>query len=195
MLARARQETSVVDWLEADVREWQPESPPDLIYSNATLHWVDDHPELFPRLASMLDPGGVLAVQMPLSWGMPSHYLMREVLATGAKKSRSFGTEALRISTGRKWVADADAYYDLLAGESEQLDIWETESLQILEGQDPVLEWVKGTGLRPILDGLDDQEREAYLGVYGERLREAYPMREDGKTIYPFRRLFIVATI
>ncbi|MCI0527974.1 MAG: trans-aconitate 2-methyltransferase, partial [Nitrospira sp.] len=78
---------------------------------------------------------------------------------------------------------------------SRNVDIWETEYLQILEGENPVLEWVKGTGLRPILNGLDDPERESFLVEYARRLRVAYPVRADGRTLYPFRRLFIVATV
>jgi trans-aconitate 2-methyltransferase len=83
----------------------------------------------------------------------------------------------------------------MLAGCTKRLDIWETEYLHVLEGDDPVLEWVKGTGLRPILSGLDDAEREAFLATYARRLGEAYPARHDGRTLYPFRRLFIVATV
>ena len=86
-------------------------------------------------------------------------------------------------------------YYDLLVSCTRSLDIWETEYLQILEGEDPVLDWVKGTGLRPILNGLDDQERELFLEEYARRLRATYPVRADGRTLYPFRRLFIVATV
>jgi trans-aconitate 2-methyltransferase len=95
----------------------------------------------------------------------------------------------------RKWVEDAEVYYDLLAAHTTSLDIWETEYLQVLEGDDPVLEWVKGTGLRPILNGLESAERELFLAAYRERLREVYPMRPDGHTLYPFRRIFIVATV
>jgi trans-aconitate 2-methyltransferase len=94
-----------------------------------------------------------------------------------------------------RWVEDAETYYDLLAGCTKSLDIWEAEYLQILEGKDPVLEWVKGTGLRPILNGLDDQERDIFLVEYTRRLRAAYPVKSDGRTLYPFRRLFIVATV
>jgi trans-aconitate 2-methyltransferase len=95
----------------------------------------------------------------------------------------------------RRWVEDAEVYYDLLEGCSRSLDIWETEYLQILEGDDPVLEWVRGTWLRPVLNGLDERERERFLVEYTRRLRATYPVRADGRTLYPFRRLFIVATV
>lgn len=195
MLDRAAAQAGPIQWIEADVENWSPPQPVDLIYSNATLHWIPGHHELFPRLISFLKPGGCLAVQMPLSWGMASHRLMRETLTDGDPGGSTLGSADLRTAVARKWVEDAEVYYDLLVDRAASLDIWEVEYLQVLEGDDPVLEWVKGTGLRPILNGLDDAEREIFLAAYKERLRQAYPMRANGRTIYPFRRLFIVATV
>lgn len=195
MLTKAAAEPSIIRWIEADIRDWRPEEPPDLIYANAALQWVEGHRELFPRLVRFLRPGGCLAVQMPLSWDQPSHRLMRETLANGGPGGRSLGTEALRQTVGREWVEPAEVYYDLLTGVTRSLDIWQTEYLQVLQGQDPVLEWVKGTALRPILQGLNDAERALFLVEYARRLRLAYPPRADGRTLYPFRRLFIVAVV
>jgi trans-aconitate 2-methyltransferase len=195
MLAKFSQESVKVQWIEADIKHWKAIEPADLIYSNATLHWVDDHRELFPRLAGFLKPGGCLAVQMPLSWDLPSHRLMRETLANAGAKRTTLGTETLRQALARDWVERAEVYYDLLAGRAKSVDIWETEYLHILEGKDAVLEWVKGTGLRPILNGLDDKERGIFLAEYTRRLRATYPARADGRTLYPFRRLFMVAVI
>jgi trans-aconitate 2-methyltransferase len=195
MLEQAASEPSDVRWAEADIRTWRPVEPPDLIYSNATLQWVECHDELFPRLVGFLNPGGCLAVQMPLSWDAPSHRIMRETLENGGPGGRPLGPETVRQAVARKWVDGAEAFYDLLVGRARTLDIWETEYLQILEGDDPVLEWVRGTGLRPVLNGLDDAEREVFLAEYARRLRAAYPARADGRTLYPFRRLFIVATV
>lgn len=195
MLEKAAAEPGRVHWIEADVRHWQPDEPADLLYSNATLHWVEGHHELFPRLIGFLSPGGALAVQMPLSWHAPSHRLMRETLADGGPGGQALGSHELRQAVARDWVEKTEVYYDLLAGCTRSLDLWETEYLQILEGEDPVLGWVKGTGLRPILTGLDDQEREIFLAEYKRRLRAAYPVRPDGRTLYPFRRLFLVAVV
>lgn len=198
-----------VTWIEADITTWTPERTylagpgiaagthtpaPDFIYSNATLQWVAGHDTLFPRLLRTLAPGGVIAIQMPLSWDSPSHRLMRETLANGGPDGSSLGTEQLRQTMGRKWVESAEYYYDLLADECSDLDIWQTEYLQLLEGENPVLEWVKGTGLRPVLNSLGDAERATFLAEYAQRLRVAYPLRANGKTLYPFARLFIVAT-
>jgi trans-aconitate 2-methyltransferase len=195
MLEKAAAEPSHVQWVEANIADWEPAQAPDLLYSNATLHWVPDHQALFPRLLGYLRPGGCLAVQMPLSWDLPSHRLMRATLANGGPHGGPLGSEELREAVGRRGVEDAGYYYDLLAGLAGSLDIWETEYLQVLEGEDPVLEWVKGTGLRPILKGLDAAERDLFLATYAQRLRETYPLRADGSTLYPFRRLFIVATV
>ena len=195
MLQKAQLEPGEVQWVEADIENWVPHETPDLIYSNATLHWVKGHYDLFPRLAGFLRAGGCLAVQMPLSWEATSLRLMRETLADGGQRASPLGTEELRQTVARKWVEETEVYYDLLAGCAESLDIWETEYLQVLEGDDPVLEWVRGTALRPILDGLADDEREIFLNEYRHRLRKAYPAKPNGHTIYPFRRLFIVALV
>ncbi len=193
MLERASRDPSRIEWLEAEIGSWRPERLADLIYSNATLHWLENHAELFPRLMGLLNSGGCLAVQMPLSWGAPSHRLMRETLANGGPHGEALGTAELGETVARKWVDDTTAYYDVLVERTQSLDIWETEYLQVLEGPDAVLEWVKGTGLRPVLNGLAEAERELFLDQYARRLREAYPMRADGSTLYPFRRLFMVA--
>ena len=108
---------------------------------------------------------------------------------------RSLGTAQLRQALGRRWVEDAETYYDVLSGHARSLDIWETQYLHVLDGEDPVLEWVRGTGLRPLLEGLDGSEREVFVAEYRRRLRDAYPRRADGRTVYPFRRLFIVAAM
>ena len=194
MLAKAAAPPSRIEWLHGDIAEWAPERAPELVYSNAALHWVDDHATLFPRLFGFLAPGGCLAVQMPLSFSMKSHVLMRETLADGGEFGGRLGDKALTAAVARKWVLDAEEYYDLLAPQASSVDMWETEYVQRLEGDDPILEWVKATGLRPILNGLRGAERERFIEEYCARLRTAYPLRADGSTLYPFRRLFMVAT-
>lgn len=190
MLARASAEPGAIRWIEADIGDWQPDALPDLLFSNATLHWVPDHSALFPSLLGWLAAGGCLAVQMPRSWGLPSHRLMRETLA-----DLRLGPDDLRRSLEREPVKEPGAYYELLAPRTSHLDIWETEYLQALEGPDPVLEWVKGTGLRPVLLGLSEPDKKEFLAEYARRLREAYPPSSDGRTLYPFRRLFLVAVV
>ncbi len=194
MLAAARQTASGIEWLEADIASWAPPQPPDLIYSNAALHWVANHALQFPRLLAALAPGGCLAVQMPLSWSAPTHQLMRDVLARGGPDGAPLGPATLREQLSEAPVHPAAFYYDLLAPLTATLDIWETEYLQVLQGDDPVLAWVRGAGLRPVLNGLSEVDRDVFIATYRERLREAYPQRADGATLMPFRRLFLVAS-
>jgi trans-aconitate 2-methyltransferase len=190
MLAQASAEPSAIRWIEADLRDWEPGGSPDLLFSNATLHWAPDHAALFPRLLGWLAPGGCLAVQMPRSWGLPSHRLMRETLV-----DLGLGSEDLRRSLEEDPVEEPGAYYELLAPRTSHLEIWETEYLQALEGPDPVLEWVKGTGLRPVLLDLSEADKKEFIPEYARRLRAAYPPSADGRTLYPFRRLFLVAAV
>ncbi|MCG8695316.1 MAG: trans-aconitate 2-methyltransferase [Minwuiales bacterium] len=187
MLAKAGADFPDMAWIEADAATWRPESPPDLLYSNAALHWVADHASLFPRLFASLAPGGVLAVQMPGNFDAPSHRLLTETAADGPWSDRL----AALATTAR--VLPQERYYDLLAGDAASLDFWETTYLQVMAGKDPVLEWVRGTALRPYLDALDDSDRPVFEAAYAERLRAAYPERLDGHTLFPFRRFFMIA--
>lgn len=188
MLEKAAATPSRVRWEQADVRDWRPPEAPDLIFSNAMLQWVDRHDEIFTRLVGFLKPGGVLAVQIPLSWDEPSHQQMRRILV-----DLGLGSETLRAMLDRRWVSDPEFYYDLLRPLVTDLDVWVTRYIQVLEGDDPILEWVKGTGLRPVLTGLEGDERERFLDEYRRRLNVDYPKRARGETLFPFPRLFMVA--
>lgn len=188
MLREARQRGGPVEFVRSDVRTWDPPEPPDVIYSNAVLHWVPDHDELILRLYRSLNEGGVLAFQMPLSWHEPSHLLIRRTLAAEA-----LGPDELLASLERPNVAEPGHYFELLVDEARAVDLWVTRYYHRLSGPDAVLEWVKGTALRPVVEGLEPHEWERFVDVYGSRLREAYPETRPGTTVYPFPRLFLVA--
>ncbi len=194
MLADAAAVPSRVTWRRIDVRSWRPDRGQDVIYTNAALHWLDDHDVLLPRLVSYLNPGGVLAIQMPLSWHEPSHRLMRATLAGGGPGGTPLGQPELRARYDRQPVEAAAWYEALLRPHVAVLDIWETRYLQVMTGQDPVFEWVSGTALRPILEGLAGAALDRFVETYRAALDQAYPRRPDGTTLYPFPRLFIVAT-
>lgn len=186
MLARAAAQKFRVQWQLGDLASWSPPQPVGLLFSNAALHWLGDHARLFRHLMGCLVAGGALAVQMPRNFAQPSHALMREVAAEGpwaAKLADAFSA----------FAHEPSFYYDVLAGTAARLDIWETDYLQVLDGPNPVLEWTKGTALLPVLERLSESEGQAFLARYGERLRAAYPQRPDGKTLFPFRRIFILA--
>jgi len=188
MLARARQEQLDVAWIEADIAAYAPERSADLVFSNAALQWLGDHRRLFPHLLTTMAPGGVLAVQMPRNHATPSQTLIGDVARAGPWR------EKLAPVLPRVAASEPAFYYELLARMAARLDIWETEYLHVLDGDDPVVAWTSSTSLRPVLDALAAGEREAFLAEYTARVRDAYPPRPNGQTLFGFRRLFIVAT-
>jgi trans-aconitate 2-methyltransferase len=187
MLASAAAAAPGVGWLQANLRDWTPPRPPDLIFSNAALHWLDDHAALFPRLLAQLAPGGVLAVQMPRNHAAPSHTEIASAAEAGPWRDR------LRQLLRRAPVAAPAVYYDLLAPRTTRVEIWETEYLHVLDGDNPVVEWTRGSALKPLLDVLAPPDRDTFLADYATRIAAAYPRRSDGRTLLPFRRLFILA--
>jgi len=187
MLQAAAQESAAITWTQADIGTWAPTEKVDVLFSNAALHWLGDHAALFPRLTSMVSAGGWLAVQMPHNHYAASHTIMAEAAAAGP------WAEKLAPLAERFPVGDPGFYYDLLAPLSQELDIWETEYLHVLDGDNPVVRWTMGTALRPLLDAVDADWRQGFLDDYSVRIAKAYPRRGDGKTLFPFRRLFIVA--
>ena len=186
MLAQAAKALPQVQWVHHALAGWKADYPADVIYSNAALHWLPDHRELFPALVAMLSPGGALAVQMPRNFSAPSHTLIEATARAGAWRSK------LAPLLAAAPVAEPQFYYALLAPLAASLDIWESEYLQVLSGEDPVKEWTKGTWLMQFLDRLDPTERVDFEADYALRLRAAYPRLPDGSTLFPFRRLFIV---
>ncbi|MDD3179788.1 MAG: methyltransferase domain-containing protein [Opitutaceae bacterium] len=188
MLVTARSSDSRAKWLESDIADWSPDAPYDLIFSNAALHWVPDHGTLFPRLLRAVAPGGVLAVQMPGNHDAPVNQLMRELTV-----SQSWRMHFPRpINT---WKAHSlPFYYDTLAPHASHVDLWVTEYLHILHDHAAMIEWYRGTGLRPYLDALPrDTLRTAFCTDLLAGVRHAYLAQPDGRVLFPFRRIFIVA--
>lgn len=186
MLAKAAETSTRIRWHQHSIATWTPDAPADLIFSNAALHWLPDHRELFLTLVDALAPSGVLAVQMPRNFLEPSHTLMHETARSGPWRAK------LEPMITAPPVAEPSFYYSILNPVAKSLDIWETEYLHVLEGKDAVKEWTKGTWLKKFLDALDEPERSEFENDYAQRVSAAYPMRADGTTLFPFRRLFIV---
>jgi trans-aconitate 2-methyltransferase len=168
-----------------DIADWRPEQRPDVIVSNAVLQWVPGHRELLPRWADLLAPGGWLAFQLPGNFDQPSHRIVAELARSPRWRDLLAGSKLNRQA------GDPADYVALLARPGYQVDAWETSYLHILPGDDPVLEWAKGSTLRPVLAELDPEQAAAFLREYGERLRTAYQPRPFG-TLFPFRRVFTV---
>ncbi|MEU3533231.1 trans-aconitate 2-methyltransferase [Streptomyces murinus] len=178
-----------LDFARADARTWAPGETYDLIVSNATLQWVPGHLDRFADWIGALAPGGTFAFQVPDNVDAPQHVLMRELAAAPRWRDRLAGV--LRRTDS---VHTPGTYLDRLARLGCATDVWRTTYLHVLEGEDPVLDWVKGTGLRPVLTVLadDPEARDAFLAEYRDLLRAAYPRAPYG-TVLPFRRLFAVA--
>ncbi len=170
----------------ADLRDWRPARPPGVIISNAVLQWIPDHLALLGRWPGLLAPGGWLAFQVPGNFDQPSHEILRELASSRRWRPLLAGVQLNRQS------AQPAEYLDLLARAGCEVDAWETTYLHVLHGTDPVLDWYRGSGLRPVLAALDDVAAQDFLAEYGARAREAYPAAPYG-TILPFRRVFAVA--
>jgi trans-aconitate 2-methyltransferase len=170
-----------------DLREWEPPRPVDVLVSNATLQWVPGHLELLDRLAERVAPGGWLAFQVPGNFGEPTHTELAGVRDIPRWSSRLEGVEIARPG-----VHEPATYLAKLSGLGLLADVWETTYLQVLPGEDAVLEWMRGTGLRPVLAALTEPERAEFEAEYGARLRSAYPRQGFG-TVLPYRRIFAVA--
>jgi trans-aconitate 2-methyltransferase len=189
MLAQAAQALPDVMWVRADLGRWQPAAPVQVLYSNAALHWLKEHAALLPRLLRLVAAGGFLAAQMPRNFAAPSHLLMHEAAQAGPWHER------LGPLLSSPPVMDPAWYYDLLAPHCKTLDLWETEYHQVLTGENPVADFTKGTALKALLDALPEPERAGFEAEYRRRVLAAYPKRKGGETVFPFRRLFIVAGV
>ncbi len=189
MLARAREAHPDVTWIEADLADWAPDRAVDIVFSNAAFHWLDDHDRLFPRLLGMLAPGGRLAVQMPRNYHAPGLALVNQTALDGAWRER------LAAVVRPVPVHEPAVYYRLLRPLVAELDIWESDFIHVLDGDNPVADWTKGAWMSPLLAALDEPERSAFEAEYRRRVALAYPQEPDGTTLFPFRRLFFVATV
>jgi trans-aconitate 2-methyltransferase len=189
MLAKARTQTTDprVSFAKGDLTRFQPGKPPGVLFSNAAYHWVEGHIDLFPGLLKALPSGGQLAIQMPRNHESPSHTLMLKAAEAGPWKDKLARVKGIRP------VFEPARYYDTLKPLCSDLEIWETVYQQPLTGKDPVAQWTAGTGLRPYMEALDEGEKKGFYDTYARMTGEAYPTRPDGITLFPFRRLFIVA--
>jgi trans-aconitate 2-methyltransferase len=193
MLARAR-EVSGSDprfrWTEADLASWRPAYPVDVIFSNAALHWLGAHRELFPALVAKLAPHGVLAVQMPDNHAAASHVALFDTAREPRWRERV--VPLLRVHP----VAALDDYHEWLLPHAAKLDLWRTTYLQSLaaqaSGEHPVVAWMRGSTLTPF-GAVLGAEMETFVGEFAARIEAAYPRRDDGSVLFPFSRIFIVA--
>ena len=182
MLRQARAQLPSCTFVEGDLSTWMPEPGTELLFGNAVFHWVPDHPNVLARLLQSLPSGGVLAVQMPDNTQEPALLLMETVAASLGQRSAA-----------RNDLPTPAGYYDLLRPLCSHLDIWHTHYNHVIAGAAGVVEWFKGSSLRPFLAPMDAKTRETFLAKYTDEIARAYPARFDGKVLLKFPRLFILA--
>lgn len=186
MLDAASKRLPAVTFAAADAQSWMP--PPDagLVFANAIYQWVPDHMSALRRVFEALARGSYLAVQMPDNANQPSHRLMREVAAEREWADRLAGV-------AREPLPPVGAYCDALSDLAERLDIWHTIYQHVVAGPQAILAWVEATGLRPFLEPLSPAERDRFRARYLARVAEAYPPARDGRVLFAFPRLFLLA--
>jgi trans-aconitate 2-methyltransferase len=175
-----------LEFLRADVATWNPAEPVDVVVGNAVLHWIPRHIDLLPVMCGWLAPRGVIAFQVPDNFADPSHTVVAALRTSARWRDRLGGGTAAPVER-------PEAYLNALADLGLLVDVWQTTYLHLLEGEDPVLEWIKGTALRPVLDALDGDPGATadFLAECGDELRRAYPRGPHG-TVFPFRRTFAI---
>jgi trans-aconitate 2-methyltransferase len=188
MLADAEKSGVRARWQIGDFESWAPEAQAELIYANAAFQWSADALELVVRLYGLLAPGGVLAFQVPQNFDQPSHTSIRDAIEAGPWAEKLNSTHQYDPGFARD-----EGYARALAPLGAHLDIWTTDYLHLLDGPDPVFAWMSGTGLRPFLQALDGPERVDFEADVRARLARAYPPEPEGRTLFPFRRLFVIA--
>jgi trans-aconitate 2-methyltransferase len=188
MLAAAAASNARVRWVRGDAASWEADGAFDVVYSNAMLQWLPDHAAVVPRLFRAVAPGGALALQIPVRMGSA---IDRDVAAAIADpRWRDALVTAARALTDH----DPLFYYDLLCARAARLDVWTTEYCHALDGPEAILAWVRGTRLRPFLAALpSDADRQEFEAALLERITLSHPRRGDGRVVFPFRRLFLVA--
>ena len=188
MIAKAQQAYPGQQWVLADIQQWRPETPFDIIFSNAALQWIPNHRALIRRLFGHVAAGGALAFQIPSSAFSPVRTLIHEIADDPAWNSRMGKAKAAFT------MEEPGVYYDALAENASSLDIWETEYHHVMDAPSAIVTWFSSTGLRPFLEALDtDEERQRFTMMLTEQVTKAYPRQSNGRILFRFRRLFVVA--
>ena len=188
MLDKARARLPHTRFAEADLSQWVPPADTDLLFANAVLQWIPDHLALMQQWLEALSPGAVLAVQMPDNLDEPSHRAMTETAAEGP-----WATRFTQPATRRAALPPPSAYYDRLKPLAGRVDIWHTIYNHPMADAQAIVEWVRGTGLRPYLAAAGMEHEAAFLSDYTARIDRAYPPLVDGRRLLRFPRLFVVA--
>lgn len=195
MLEKAREnQDERFSWLHADLHSWRPEQKIDLVFANSFFHLIE-HRDYLPELFSYMNSGGVVAIQMPVCRNTAWYQLMLDVLKMRNEQGIVFGDNYLLSNVERNYVMGKEYYYSVMKKYCSDLNIWDTEYLQALDGDNPVFEWVSAAGLKPVVTHLAKNTVSDFIRIYQERLLDLYPKETDGTTLFPFKRRFIIATV
>ena len=186
MIERAKRDAEGFEFQQGDAATWVGDGPCDVILANAVFQWVEKHEVVMPHLVGQLRKGGVLAVQMPRNFQSPTHQMLRELARSARWRDKLEAREPY-------WVQEPSFYYDVLSAICERVELWETEYIHVLPDVDAIVEWYKGTGLRPYLEALGAEEQKEFLAAYRARLQTAYLKQKDGRVLFPFLRIFFIA--
>lgn len=188
MIEKAKHTCPQGEWVLADIADWRPDAPPDVLFTCATLQWLPRHGELIPRLYGFVRAGGALAVQVPANDGSPLHRALLDVSKRGDWKDLTAGcSEMITYHT-------PGFYYDLLSPLCKRLSLWQTIYLVVLNDQQGLIDWYASTGMRTYLERIPgEEEKKVFQRQVLDECRSSYPLQRDGKVLFPFKRLFLVA--
>lgn len=187
MLRAARRDYPQHYWLQQDAATWKSRGEYDVVFSNAMLQWLPNHAQAIENWFAAVAPGGALAVQVPAHLRSAVHNHILEVVSEPMWRERT-SDAAHAINS-----AEAGYFYDILSGLSQRIDLWVTEYCHVLDGPEEIINWMRGTGLRPYLNVLSPGEQQRFEAELLERVAVSYPRQQDGKVLFPFRRLFFIA--
>ena len=173
-------------WIVADASKFTSDSKYDLVFSNATIQWIPNHQDLFKRLFNLINPGGVLAIEVPRFNEMP---LAKAIQKTANKE---IWKEATKGCSELFTYQDYKFYYDLMSSDYKSVEFWQTDYFHILESQYSIIDWIRSTGMKPYLDCLKDQEKPLFENEVMAEIKHDYPIQNDGKVLFPFKRLFMI---
>ena len=187
MLAKAKKTHPDIEFIYLDVGGdlGEVKGKFDIVFSNACLQWIPNHEILLPKLMSLLRQGGVLAVQIPIQSEHPVHIIMNELVTTAKWKDKLSQRNYNNLSTSE--------YYDVLSGISEYFEMWETIYCHRMPSYESIIEWYKGTGLRPYLEQLSKTDAEDFVRDVYRELKNRYRIQSNGEIMFRFPRMFFIA--
>jgi trans-aconitate 2-methyltransferase len=189
MIDRARNSGIAAVFELADVSAWTPSADVDLVFSNSLFQWIPNHQDVLRKIFEALQPGAVLAIQMPDNLAEPSHRMMVETASQTPWRKR-----LELVATARPPLASATSYFELLKPLATKVDVWRTTYHHVMDGHHGIVDMLTSTGLKPFTDPLDEASRTEFLAQYRRAIAPHYPVMPDGKVLLPFPRLFIAAT-